>query len=144
MPDRDRIAGSAKQVKGAAKKAVGKAIGDAKMVAEGSADQAEGRIQNAVGGVKDKMRDTFRDKKGPGSWGASAKLLTWTPEGLLQLQRDPSPAGAQGIRLSFLLSSLQTHREIRFFHLDFRVIMFLGEERVTRGMVLISEPSRRR
>ena len=62
MPDRDRIAGSAKQVKGAAKKAVGKAIGDAKMVAEGSADQAEGRIQNAVGGVKDKMRDTFRDK----------------------------------------------------------------------------------
>ena len=62
MPDRDRIAGSAKQVKGAAKKVVGKAIGDAKMVSEGSADQAEGKVQNAVGGVKDKMRDAIKDK----------------------------------------------------------------------------------
>ena len=32
MLDKDRIAGSAKQVKGAAKEVVGKAVGDAKLV----------------------------------------------------------------------------------------------------------------
>ncbi len=62
MPDRDRIAGSAKQVKGAAKEAVGKAIGDAKMVSEGYTDKAEGKAQNAVGGLKDKMREAVKGK----------------------------------------------------------------------------------
>jgi uncharacterized protein YjbJ (UPF0337 family) len=56
MTDKDRIVGSAKQVKGAAKQAVGKAIGDTKLESEGAVDKVEGKIQNAVGGVKDALK----------------------------------------------------------------------------------------
>jgi uncharacterized protein YjbJ (UPF0337 family) len=55
--DKDRIEGSAKQAKGAVKVAVGKAIGDAKLTAQGRGDKAEGKIQNALGGAKDALRD---------------------------------------------------------------------------------------
>ena len=58
--DKDRIAGSAKQVKGSIKEAVGKTIGDAKLQSEGESDQLEGKIQNAVGGVKDTIRDAVK------------------------------------------------------------------------------------
>ena len=54
--DRDRIKGSAKQVKGAVKEAAGKAFGDAKLQGEGKADKAAGKVQNAVGGIKDTLR----------------------------------------------------------------------------------------
>jgi uncharacterized protein YjbJ (UPF0337 family) len=54
--DKDRILGSAKQVKGAVKQAVAKVLGDAKLESEGKADKIEGRIQNAVGGLKDTLR----------------------------------------------------------------------------------------
>jgi len=54
--DKDRVVGSAKVVKGKVKEAVGKAIGDAKLEAEGKADKIEGRVQNAVGGLKDVLR----------------------------------------------------------------------------------------
>ena len=62
MPDKDRIAGSGKQLKGAVKEAVGKAFGDTKLVAEGAADKTEGKIQNAVGGVKDTIKDAIKGK----------------------------------------------------------------------------------
>jgi uncharacterized protein YjbJ (UPF0337 family) len=55
--DKDRIKGSANQAKGALKEAVGKATGDAKLQGEGKADKAAGKVQNAVGGIKDAMRD---------------------------------------------------------------------------------------
>lgn len=55
--DKDRVIGSAKVIKGKAKVAVGKAIGDAKLEAEGQTDKVEGKIQNAVGSIKDKIRD---------------------------------------------------------------------------------------
>ena len=54
--DRDRIKGSAKQVKGAVKEAAGKALGDTKLQGEGKADKTAGKIQNAVGGIKDALR----------------------------------------------------------------------------------------
>jgi uncharacterized protein YjbJ (UPF0337 family) len=54
--DKDRIAGSAKQIKGTVKQAVGKAVGDSKLEAEGKADKIEGTIQNAIGGLKDKLK----------------------------------------------------------------------------------------
>jgi uncharacterized protein YjbJ (UPF0337 family) len=57
--DKDRVAGSAKQAKGAVKEAWGKATGDAKTQAEGKADKAEGTLQNAVGGMKDKAREVL-------------------------------------------------------------------------------------
>jgi len=56
MTNKDRIEGSAKQIKGAAKEAVGKVIGDTKLQSEGKADKIEGKIQNAVGGLKDMLK----------------------------------------------------------------------------------------
>jgi uncharacterized protein YjbJ (UPF0337 family) len=55
--DKDRIAGAAKEVKGALKETIGKAVGDAKLQADGKADKATGKLQNAIGGVKDAVRD---------------------------------------------------------------------------------------
>ena len=54
--DKDRVEGSAKQVKGAVKSAVGKAVGDAKLQNSGEADKAAGKIQNAVITVSDRPR----------------------------------------------------------------------------------------
>ena len=54
--DKNRIVGSAKVVKGKIKEAVGKAVGDAKLTSEGKADKIEGKIQNAVGGLKDAIK----------------------------------------------------------------------------------------
>jgi uncharacterized protein YjbJ (UPF0337 family) len=54
--DKDRIAGSAKEIKGAVKQVVGKAVGDAKLESDGKADKIEGKIQNAVGGLKDALK----------------------------------------------------------------------------------------
>ena len=57
MMDKDRVIGSAKVVKGKIKEAVGKAVGDAKLKSEGKAGQIEGKIQNAVGGIKDVIKE---------------------------------------------------------------------------------------
>jgi uncharacterized protein YjbJ (UPF0337 family) len=58
--DKDRVAGAAKQAKGAVKEIIGKAVGDAKLQADGKAEKAEGKLQNAVGGVSDSVRDALR------------------------------------------------------------------------------------
>ena len=54
--DNDRIKGAAKQAKGAIKEVTGKLSGDAKLETDGRADKVAGRLQNAVGGVKDTLR----------------------------------------------------------------------------------------
>jgi len=54
--DKDRVVGSAKQAKGAVKQAIGKAVGDAKLESEGKADELEGKVQNAIGGLKDSLK----------------------------------------------------------------------------------------
>jgi uncharacterized protein YjbJ (UPF0337 family) len=36
-------------------------VGDAKLPADGKADQAEGKVQNAVGGLKDRSARLERD-----------------------------------------------------------------------------------
>ena len=54
--DKDRVAGSAKQIKGAVKQTVGKAVGDSKLESEGNADKIEGKVQNAVGALKDTLK----------------------------------------------------------------------------------------
>ena len=54
--DKDRIAGAAKEARGAIKQAFGKLTGDAKLQAEGLADKAAGKVQNAVGGARDALR----------------------------------------------------------------------------------------
>ena len=58
--DKDRIEGGAKQAKGAIEEATGEAIGDAKLAAEGKHDKVVGKIQNAVGGVNDAVRDAAK------------------------------------------------------------------------------------
>jgi len=58
MVDKDRIAGAGKQIKGSIKEGIGKVTGDAKLEGEGKADKAKGKIQNTVGGIKDKVRET--------------------------------------------------------------------------------------
>jgi len=59
--DKDRIEGSAYQVKGAIKQGAGKLTGDAKLQAEGAADKAKGKLQNAVGGMNDTLRDASKN-----------------------------------------------------------------------------------
>jgi uncharacterized protein YjbJ (UPF0337 family) len=54
--DKDRIEGAAKQAKGTVKETVGKAVGDVKLESQGKADKVEGKIQNAVGGLKDTLK----------------------------------------------------------------------------------------
>lgn len=60
--DKNRVIGSAKQVKGAVKQTVGKAAGDSKLEAEGKADKIEGKVQNAIGGLKDTVKDALKGK----------------------------------------------------------------------------------
>jgi len=54
--DKDRIKGSTEQAKGAMKETAGKVFGDKKLETEGKTDKAAGKVQNAVGGLKDAMR----------------------------------------------------------------------------------------
>jgi uncharacterized protein YjbJ (UPF0337 family) len=55
--DKDRIAGSAKKIKGSVKEAIGKVTGDGKTQAQGTAEKTAGQAQNAIGGIKDTVRD---------------------------------------------------------------------------------------
>jgi uncharacterized protein YjbJ (UPF0337 family) len=59
--DKDRIEGAGKQIKGSIKDAAGKLTGDSKLQAEGKADKVEGKVQNTVGGMKDKVREALDD-----------------------------------------------------------------------------------
>lgn len=54
--DKDRVKGSANQVKGKIKKVAGKALGDSKLQSDGVANQVKGKVQNAVGGLKDALK----------------------------------------------------------------------------------------
>ena len=55
--DKDRIAGATKEIKGSVKETIGKAVGDAKLRSEGKADKVEGKVQNAIGGLKDALKN---------------------------------------------------------------------------------------
>ena len=54
--DKDRIKGAAQQTKGAVKELAGKVSGDTKLESEGNADKVAGKVQNAIGGLKDTLR----------------------------------------------------------------------------------------
>jgi uncharacterized protein YjbJ (UPF0337 family) len=54
--NKNRIVGSAKQIKGAMKEVVGKTVGDAKLESDGKADKIEGKAQNAIGGLTDALK----------------------------------------------------------------------------------------
>ena len=63
MVDKDRVKGVAQQVKGSVKSAAGKALGDAKLQAEGEADKAEGSVRNTVGSAKDALREATKEER---------------------------------------------------------------------------------
>jgi uncharacterized protein YjbJ (UPF0337 family) len=54
--DKDRVAGTGKQIKGEVKEAVGKLVGNPKLEVEGKADQAAGKVQNMVGSIKEILK----------------------------------------------------------------------------------------
>jgi uncharacterized protein YjbJ (UPF0337 family) len=56
MVDKDRVEGSADNLKGKVKEAVGKVTGDSKLEGEGKGDQVKGKVQNTIGGIKDALR----------------------------------------------------------------------------------------
>ncbi len=58
--DKNRVAGSIKEIKGAAQEAIGKAVGDAKLQSDGKTEKAVGKIQNAVGGLNDAVSDAVK------------------------------------------------------------------------------------
>ena len=55
--DKNRIAGAAKELKGSAKLAISNLTGDAKLQSDGRADKIAGKIQNALGGLKDALKN---------------------------------------------------------------------------------------
>jgi uncharacterized protein YjbJ (UPF0337 family) len=58
--DKDRVEGSLHQAKGKVKEVAGKVTGDAKLEGEGKAEKTAGKVQNAVGGIKDTIKDAVR------------------------------------------------------------------------------------
>ena len=59
--DKERVKGMVEQGKGSAKETAGKVMGDQKLKTEGKMDRAEGKVRNAVGGLKDKVRQSSRE-----------------------------------------------------------------------------------
>jgi uncharacterized protein YjbJ (UPF0337 family) len=59
--NKDRVEGSAHQAKGTIKETAGKLTGDAKLQGEGKAEKTGGKIQNTVGGAKDKVKELAGD-----------------------------------------------------------------------------------
>ncbi len=58
--DEQHVKGAGDKIKGAVKDAVGGATGDSKLQSEGKLDKAKGSARNAVGDVKDAVRDATR------------------------------------------------------------------------------------
>jgi uncharacterized protein YjbJ (UPF0337 family) len=100
MPDQDRIDGAAKNMGGKAKELAGKVTGDEKLKAEGKADQVSGKVQNAVGGIKDSLRDDKR--RVPSGRGVFVRA-----QSLLPPSRIFSPSSASPRRLAGRHSSVQ-------------------------------------
>jgi uncharacterized protein YjbJ (UPF0337 family) len=59
MVDENRVSGALHQAKGSIKEGVGKMTGDTKMEGEGAAEKLGGKVENAVGGAKDSVRDAL-------------------------------------------------------------------------------------
>ena len=58
---KDQIKGAAKDIAGSAKEGVGKATGNERLEAEGAAERVEGKVQKAVGAIKDAGRQALNN-----------------------------------------------------------------------------------
>ncbi len=63
--DKDRVEGKVKDVAGRVERQVGEWTGDKEAQAHGAAKQAEGKVQNTWGKVKDAARSATSDTKEP-------------------------------------------------------------------------------
>lgn len=63
--NKDRVEGKAKDIAGRVERQAGEWTGDEETQAKGTAKQAEGKVQNVVGKMKDalKKHDTHEDKE---------------------------------------------------------------------------------
>ncbi|MCE4340654.1 CsbD family protein [Xanthomonas hortorum] len=61
--DKNRIEGTAKQVKGSVKEAIGRVTGDKSTELEGAAEKNIGKVQSKAGEVADKARDASKSTK---------------------------------------------------------------------------------
>jgi uncharacterized protein YjbJ (UPF0337 family) len=61
--DKDRVEGKVDDIKGRVKRQVGEWTGDENAQAEGTMDQAKGKVQNAFGKAKDAVRDAADDAR---------------------------------------------------------------------------------
>ena len=57
---KDQVKGAAKDTAGSVKEAVGKATGNDRLAAEGAGERVEGKVQKAVGSVKDAAREALK------------------------------------------------------------------------------------
>ena len=64
--DENRVKGAVTDKMGQVKEKAGKVLGDEKLKREGQTDRIKGKVENAVGGVKDTLRErdneSVRDK----------------------------------------------------------------------------------
>src|ERR1700730_6050177 len=86
--DKDRVAGSAKKIKGSIKEVVGKAGGEA----EGKADKVEDKVQKAVGGFKDMLKSTASTRLRA----TSQRKTLLASAAMIGVDLFCGPAGAQG------------------------------------------------
>ncbi len=58
--DKDRLKGTAQQVKGSIKKALGRVTGDSKTEAEGTTEKTVGKGRSTFGSAKDTLRNVLK------------------------------------------------------------------------------------
>lgn len=57
---KDEMKGAGKDLKGSVKETAGRATGDERLEAEGTADRVEGKVQKGVGNLKEAARDALK------------------------------------------------------------------------------------
>jgi uncharacterized protein YjbJ (UPF0337 family) len=56
MPDKNQVAGKAKEIKGSIREGIGKTTSNEKQIAKGKAEKMEGKVQGKVGQVKQDVK----------------------------------------------------------------------------------------
>ncbi|WP_394763749.1 CsbD family protein [Phenylobacterium sp.] len=57
---KDQVEGAAKDISGSVKEGIGKATGNDRLAAEGAGERVAGKVQKAVGSVKDAAREALK------------------------------------------------------------------------------------
>jgi uncharacterized protein YjbJ (UPF0337 family) len=101
--DKDRIAGAAKEIKGALKDAAGRIVGNERLQAEGKAEKLAGKVQNALGQVKDDVIEAVR----------TARVVAVDDKKGVRDAKAPSGTTAEKIKAAVGRKLMDTAREMR-------------------------------